>query len=84
MIHLPDGRWVAGVRLYSPRAHTALCWIDPKAGTMKKFLDLPSGGDTSYAGLVMHQGLLWVSYYSSHEGKSSIYLARVKLPDATR
>ena len=51
---------------------------------MKKFLDLPSGGDTSYAGLVMHQGLLWVSYYSSHEGKSSIYLARVKLPDATR
>ena len=43
-------------------------------------LTLPSGGDTSYAGLVWHDGLLWVSYYSSHEGKSSIYLARVKLP----
>ena len=25
-------------------------------------------------------GVLWVSYYSSHEGKTSIYLARVKLP----
>jgi hypothetical protein len=25
---------------------------------------------------------LWISYYSSHEGKSSIYLAQVKLPPA--
>src|SRR5205085_7380324 len=43
-------------------------------------LTLPSGGDTSYAGLVWHEGLLWVSYYSSHEGKASIYLAKVRLP----
>jgi len=28
----------------------------------------------------MHEGLLWVSYYSSHEGKTSIYLAKVRLP----
>ena len=42
-------------------------------------LTLPSGGDTSYAGMVWHADLLWVSYYSSHEGKTSIYLARVKL-----
>ena len=44
-----------------------------------EFLTLPSGGDTSYPGLVWHDGLLWVSYYSSHEGKTSIYLAKVKL-----
>ena len=42
-------------------------------------LTLPSGGDTSYAGLVLHKGLLWVSYYSSHEGKTRIYLAKVRL-----
>ena len=36
-------------------------------------LTLPSGGDTSYPGLVWHDGLLWVSYYSSHEGKAAIY-----------
>ena len=30
--------------------------------------------------MVWHQGLLWISYYSSHEGKSSIYLAKVRLP----
>ena len=35
--------------------------------------------DTSYPGLVWHEGQLWVSYYSSHEGKTSIYLARVRL-----
>ena len=43
-------------------------------------LTLPSGGDTSYPGLVWHEGLLWMSYYSSHEGKSAIYLAKIKLP----
>jgi len=36
---------------------------------------LPSGGDTSYPGLLWHEERLWVSYYSSHEGKTSIYLA---------
>jgi hypothetical protein len=41
-------------------------------------LTFPSGGDTSYAGLVWHEGLLWVSYYSSHEKKASIYLAKVR------
>jgi hypothetical protein len=43
-------------------------------------LTLPSGGDTSYAGMVWHDGVLWVSYYASHEGKTAIYLARVKVP----
>jgi len=43
---------------------------------MIELLRLPSGGDTSYPGLVWHGGLLWVSYYSSHEGRASIYLAR--------
>lgn len=41
-------------------------------------LKLPSGGDTSYPGMVWHQGLLWISYYSSHEGKTSIYLAKIR------
>ena len=48
-------------------------------GGYEPALTLPSGGDTSYAGMVWHEGLLWVSYYSSHEGKSAIYLAKVKV-----
>lgn len=85
MIEIPDGRTVAAVRLYDGGARTSLCWLDPEAGTLVEFLKLPSGGDTSYAGLVWHEDELWISYYSSHERKkshatSSIYLARVAIP----
>jgi hypothetical protein len=82
MIQLPDGRVVAAVRLYDKydeKVRTALCWLDPKAGKLRESLALPSGGDNSYAGFVLHDGMLWVSYYSSHEGKTSIYLAKVKI-----
>ena len=82
LIRLPDGRIVGGGRLYDRGARTSLLWIDPEAGKATEFLKLPSGGDTSYPGLVWHDGLLWVSYYSSHEGKTSIYLARIKVPPA--
>jgi hypothetical protein len=33
---------------------------------------------------VWHDGLLWISYYSSYEEKTAIYLARVKPADGTR
>ncbi|MFO7775441.1 MAG: hypothetical protein R6W89_06545 [Candidatus Hydrogenedentota bacterium] len=47
---------------------------------MREFLELPSGGDTSYAGLVEYEDEIWMSYYSSHEEKSAIYLARLNIP----
>ena len=79
MIRLLDGRFVAVVRLYDGGTRTSLCWLDPEKGTLTESLKLPSRGDTSYAGLVWHDNLLWISYYSSHEGKTSIYLAKVKI-----
>jgi hypothetical protein len=80
MIRLPDGRYVAAVRLYDNKVRTSLCWLDPQAGKLTESLALPSGGDTSYAGMVVHEGQLWVSYYSSHEGRTSIYLSKMPLP----
>jgi hypothetical protein len=80
LIQLPDGRLVAAGRLHEGKVRTGLCWLDSEAGRLTEFLALPSGGDTSYPGLVFHDGLLWVSYYSSHEGRTSIYLAQLKLP----
>jgi hypothetical protein len=80
-LRLPDDRLIAVVRLYDGGARTSVCQLDPDAGSLTELLRLPSGGDTSYAGLAWHEGRLWISYYSSHEGRTSIYLARVNLPD---
>jgi len=80
MIRLPDGRFVAVVRLYDAPVRTSVCWVHPEKGTLTEAIKLPSGGDTSYAGVVWHDEMLWISYYSSHEEKTAIYLAKVKLP----
>jgi len=83
MIVMKDGSLLAAVRLYNNRqgqpVHTALCAIDPFTGTLEEKLALPSGGDTSYAGMQLFGNRLWVSYYSSHEKKTSIYLAKVAI-----
>jgi hypothetical protein len=79
-IHLPDGSWLAaGRRIEQGKAQTVLCRLDVKEGALRPVLTLPSGGDNSYPGLVWHGGKLWISYYSSHEDRSSIYLARVEV-----
>lgn len=76
-IRLPNGAlWAAG-RSYPGGAKTVLAKLTRES--YEPVLTFPSGGDTSYAGLVWHDDLLWMSYYSSHEGKTSIYLAKVKL-----
>ncbi len=79
LIELPDSNIVAATRLYDGVVRTALSWLDPATGTMEELLALPSGGDTSYPGMVWHDDSLWVTYYSSHEGKSNIYLAEVEV-----
>ncbi len=80
MIRLPDGRFAAVVRLYDGKVRTSICALDPEAGKLQELAALPSRSDTSYAGLAFHEGLLWISYYSSHEGKTSIYLAKARFP----
>jgi hypothetical protein len=79
LLRLEDGRIVAAGSLDNGDGRTALCWLDPQAGLLKPFLVLPSGGDSGGPGMALYDGLLWVSYHSSHEGKTSIYLAKVKL-----
>jgi hypothetical protein len=88
LIELPDGRWIAGTRVYdqktggsAERIGTLIARVD-EALQLQPLLTLPSGGDTSYTGFVWHEGLLWTSYYSTHEGKTSVYLAKIRLTDA--
>lgn len=80
LLQLPNGDWIGVGRLYDGGARTSVVRVDGEAGTISELLRLPSGGDTSYPGLVWHDGLLWVSYYASHEGKTSIYLAKLRFP----
>ncbi len=83
-IVLPNGQMWASGRLvertpYGYFEKTALCSM-----TLDKItpaLLLPSGGiDCSYPGMAYHNQEIWLSYYSSHEGRTSIYLAKVQLP----
>ncbi len=79
-IELPSGTWLAAGRLSTPEgSKTELLHLDVQAPKATPILRLPSGGDTSYPGLVWHDGALWMSYYASHEGKSSIYLAKIEV-----
>jgi hypothetical protein len=80
LIKIPKGPWIAAGRIITDVGpKTALAWLDVENRSLTPILELPSGGDTSYPGLVWHDDRLWVSYYSSHEGKASIYLANVKI-----
>ncbi|WP_132022377.1 hypothetical protein [Flavobacterium sp. ov086] len=51
--------------------------------TYKKLFVYPSGGDCGYAGMVIKDGELWVSYYSSHDRykakHSDVYIQNIKL-----
>jgi hypothetical protein len=79
-IQIPSGKWFAGGRFYNGETpKTKLAVLDVEQKTVEPILELPSGGDSSYPGLVWHDGALWMSYYSSHEGKTNIYLAKIQI-----
>jgi hypothetical protein len=79
-IRLPSGQWIAAGRMFNAKIpKTKLAALNVEKPAIEPILELPSGGDNSYPGLVWHDDVLWMSYYSSHEGKSSIYLAKVRV-----
>ncbi len=80
ILQLPDGSWLLGTREYRDDPKTILGRLLDD-GSFEKRITFPSGGDTSYPGMIIHRNQLWFSYYSSHEGRTSIYLATVELAD---
>ncbi|MBX3256415.1 MAG: hypothetical protein KF862_19925 [Chitinophagaceae bacterium] len=79
-IFLNDHELIIGSRFHEEKTCTALFLTDLK-GNAKKIIRLPSNGDSSYPGLVIYKKKLWALYYSSHEGKTSIYMAEVPLSE---
>ncbi len=79
-IQIPTGEWIATGRIITEEgARTVVCQLDVQEGKLQPLVTLPSGGDTSYPGMAWHDEKLWISYYSSHEGKTSIYFARIMI-----
>ncbi len=77
-IFLNNKKLLIGTRMFDPEASMGFYTTDLK-GSVINSLKLPSGGDTSYPGMLIYKNKLWVSYYSSHQGKTSIYLAKIPL-----
>lgn len=78
-VALPDGQLLVGARRMLNGKPFTWLFVSNRAGRLRELLQLPSGGDTSYPGMLLHAGSVWISYYSSHEGKASIYLAKIPL-----
>ncbi len=77
---------VGGRKTLTGSAKTSLCWL--VGDELDEFVELPSGGDNSYPGLVeLSPTRALVSYYSSHEkdedGKTitAIYLAELEIDE---
>ena len=68
-------RVIMGTRVYQGKEYYTGLFLGNKAGNFREILRLPSAGDNSYPGLVLEKNRLIVSYYSSHEKKTAIYLA---------
>jgi hypothetical protein len=82
-LRLPNGELIATARMPTAEAgsggspQTALAALTERS--LSRLLTLPSGGDTGHPGLAWKDGTLWVAYYSSHEAKTAVYLARVAI-----
>ena len=72
-------RLILGSRYYEKTGSSTALLITDLQGNILKTIKLPSGGDTSYPGMVIFKNQLWVAYYSSHEGKANIYMAVIPI-----
>jgi hypothetical protein len=79
-LRLKDGRMYYSGRDYVDGKPNTTVGILTATGQAMPMIVLRGGGDCSYPGLAEGpDGQLFVSYYSSHEGKTAIYFARIKV-----
>lgn len=79
---MEDGSVIAGTRSYAIKNHCKTILLrGDREGDFQEVFTLPSDGDTSYPGMLVEDGMLWVSYYSTAgtPGKASIFLAKIPL-----
>ena len=77
-IFAPGGEMLIGTRTFSKKGEwlTGLL-VSDSTGKFRQIYEFPSKGDCSYPGMLIFNDILYFSYYSSHQGKPSIYLAQI-------
>ena len=71
---------ICGTREYLPDGENKMILAKiTNTGDLTKLVTLPSEGDCSYPGMVIKDNILYVSYYSTHEGKTAIYFTKIWL-----
>lgn len=80
-LFLDEKSLIIGSRYHMENGPKTAVFTTDLEGNIQNTLVLPSGGDTSYPGMVFHKKKLWLVYYSSHEEKSNIYLTKIPLKD---
>ncbi|MBX2925078.1 MAG: hypothetical protein KF746_22950 [Chitinophagaceae bacterium] len=79
-IFFGNNKLIVGTRLYEAVTSTGILLTDLN-GRVLKTIKLKGSGDTSYPGMLIYKKKLWVSYYSSHEAKTSIYMAQIPMSE---
>jgi hypothetical protein len=74
---LPDGRFFLCAASMIDFDKTYYAIINPNDFSLEKIKVFPSAGDTGYPGVIIEGNTALVSYYSSHEGNSRVYIQRI-------
>src|SRR5690606_13676138 len=77
-LFLDSNTVVMGTRSYKPN-HRRTIYLGDKRRDFRELMKITSSGDNSYPSLVIHDIKHWIAYYSSHEGKASIYMKTIPL-----
>ncbi|MBK8503596.1 MAG: DUF4038 domain-containing protein [Saprospiraceae bacterium] len=78
---LDDQTILAGTRIHNADGPSTSILLGNRYGMFKEVIKLPSGGDCSYPSFLVDGDRILMSYYSSHEGKASIYLTEILKED---
>ncbi|KAA3613994.1 MAG: hypothetical protein DWQ05_17125 [Calditrichaeota bacterium] len=80
LLRFENGKMICGTRDYQPNSKRKMMLGKiTRTGFFTKLLNLPSDGDCSYPGLLVVDDILYISYYSSHEEKTAIYFAQLRM-----
>ncbi len=77
IILIENGKKLITSRFISTKGNKTVLFELKKDNLLYPILTLPSGGDCSYADAILQSDTLYISYYSNHIIKASIYLATI-------